>query len=228
MPEPVQTTEEVTEPITPEIEPKPDQPSQPTEVELLKKENEELKKKFGASTTENQLLREADEARKKAVQELTNQPTDSDLRTAFPLWDSYDDVQKDFAKRTFAAERTAGNAVRIAQSLQQTNSWATSIELAIASNTALQGKEQAFRQFASQPKYQGTDMSLLVDAFLHKNPATPSTPVTPKPGLEPGSGGPRQNPKPETLSSEQLTALRTSDPKAYEQYLKTHEINVEV
>ena len=72
-------------------------------------------------------------------------------------------------------------------------------------------------------------MELLVSSFLGtKSNSTPPTPATPRPGLEPGNGGPKETPKPKGLSMEELDALRTSDYRAYEQYIKTHEIEVDL
>jgi hypothetical protein len=218
---PIQTSEEETEAVKPEPETKPAEPAPAAPVI-------DYEKKFQESARENQLLREAQAEREKAEQELTKEPTDSELKAAFPSWDVYDDTQKEFARRTFAAERTAVKASAAAQELKSDQSWNTSIELAITSDAALQGKEQAFRQFASQPKYRNSPMDLLVGAFLQKAPPSETPKMTPKPGLEPGNGGPRSSEKPKTLTTEQLTALRTTSPKAYQDYLKTHDIEIEV
>jgi hypothetical protein len=216
-----------TDEITPEIK-KKEQPI--VEPVVVKPEDtvEFWKDKFSASSSEANLLREAEVARQKAQQEKTTEPTEPELRTAFPLWDSMSDTEKELARRTERAERIGGNAAQLAQSIQADRSWATSIELVLASNNALQGKEQAFRQYASKPQYKGVPMELLVDAFLQKNGDAPAPVVTPKPGLEPGSGGPRTTEKPKALTSEELSALRTSDYKAYERYIKTHDVTVEL
>src|ERR1019366_5507749 len=104
--------------------------------------------KFADSTRENQLLRERIAAEEKARQESTKEPTDSDLRTAFPEWDLMSDTEKRLANRTLRAERIGGQAAQQVQEINSDRSWNTSIELAVASNPTLQGKEQAFRQYA--------------------------------------------------------------------------------
>ena len=217
---------------TDEIEPqikKEEQPKiEPTAEEILRQENEDLKKKFGASTAENQNLQARLDAEARARQELTKEPTDSDLRTAFPLWDQMSDTEKELARRTFGAERIAGNAAQQVQTIQAERSWNTSIELAIASNTALQGKEQAFREYASRPQYRNTPLDVLANSFLQINGATPTPKATPKPGLETGSGGPRETPKPVLLDADQLEALRKSNYKVYQDYINTHDIPQEV
>jgi hypothetical protein len=215
-------------------------PNLPTETEIVEQPTEtpaepsqqtppiDYEKKFAESARENQILRERIAAEEKARQELTKEPTDSEIRAAFPDWDLYDDTQKSFARRTFGAERTAANAARTAQELKEERSWNTSIELAVSSDPALQGKEQAFKQFASKPQYKNVPMDVLVAAFLQKNGQPTETKPTPKPGLEHGNGGPRTSETPKTLSTENLAALRQSDPRAYQDYLKTHTLEIEV
>ena len=217
-----------TDEIIPEIKTEEQPIVEPTAEELLRKENEELKKKFGASTTENQVLQNRLATEANARQELTKEPTDSDLRTAFPEWDLMSDTEKRLATRTLRAERIGGQAAQQVQEINADRSWNTSIELAVASNNALQGKEQAFRQYASRPQYRNVPMDVLANAFLQTQGLSAAPKPTPhKPGLETGGGGPRETPKPIGLTMEQLGALRNSDPKAYEKYIKTHEITID-
>jgi hypothetical protein len=219
-------------PEVPNLPPEPEQipqeiennPAQPPAAPAAPIDYE---KKFAESTRENQILSARLAAEEQKRQELTKEPTDSELRTAFPSWDLMSDTEKDLARRTIGAERAAKNATQFAEEQKQERSWNTSIELAASSNPALQGKEQAFSQFASKPQYRGVSMDILVDAFLQRSAPAPAPATTPRPGLEPGNGGPRTPEKPQTLSAEQLKLLRTSDPKEYEKYLKTHDIDIE-
>ena len=212
-----------TEPVPPVATPPAEPPVEPTPPAV------DYEKKFADSTRENQLLQAKLAEEQRARQELTKEPTDSELRTAFPSWDVMDDTQKELATRTFGAERNSLNASRIVTQLQNERSWETSVQLALSSDPALQGQEQQFRDFASKPQYKNVPMDVLVPAFLQKQGNAPKAPVTtPKPGLEPGNGGPKESPKPQAVSADELSALRTSDPRAWETYIKTHEINIEI
>jgi hypothetical protein len=222
-----QTSEEETVVVPPVADPPEQPPAQPTAEETLRKENEELKAKAAASARENQLMREAEAARIKAEQESTKEPTDSDLRAAFPEWDTLTEFEKKIARDNLVTKGLASSAVKTTKELKDERAWNTSIELAVSSDPALQGKEQAFRLFANQTKYKGAPMELLVSAFLQKSPAESPRP-TPKTGLETGSGGPRNEPKPKGLSSEELEALRKNDYRAYEKYIKTHPIEIDL
>jgi hypothetical protein len=219
------------EPETEPVEPVAIEPAQPiVEPTVVKLEDtvEFWKQKFSSSSSEANLLREAEAARVKAQQETTKEPTEPELRTAFPLWDSMSDTEKELARRTVRAERIGGNAALEVQEIKAKDSWATSIELVLASNNALQGKEQAFRQYASRPQYRGASMDLIVGSFLQTQGTAPAPKVTPKQGLEPANGGPRTTETPKGLSTDELRALRTSDPKGYQDYLKTHVISIDI
>jgi hypothetical protein len=202
----------------------PDQPkAEPTAEELLRKENEELKKKFGASTTENQVLQARLKAQEDARKELTKEPTDSEFRTAFPDWDVLDDSQKADKRRIYNAERSALAARQIAEEIRDERARNTSIQLALSSTPALQGKEQAFTEYVSRPQYKGVPMEVLVDAFLGKQGTAPEPPKpTPRPGLEPGNGGPRTPDKgPKKYTAEEMKTIRETDARRYAEIVKS-------
>jgi hypothetical protein len=210
-----------TEEVKPETEIKPEE-----KVESAPAVDYE--KKFAESTRENQLLQEKLKAQEAARQELTKEPTDSDLKAAFPSWELMDDTQKELARRTYAAERTAQSTRQIVEGQQLEREWNTNIELVVSSDPALQGKEQDFRQYASKPQYRNIPMDVLVASFLQKQGGAPPAPrTTPKPGLETGNGGPRTPEKPKQLSADDLALLRKTDEKAYMDYVKTHDIKVD-
>src|SRR5580658_9552708 len=111
MPEPIQTPEEGTEPGNPNPAPQPEPVPQPPAPEV------DYKEKFAASTRENQLKDERIKAleHEAAERNLTNEPTESEYRAAFPTWDSMSDTEKDLARRTLGAERAAKNATQLAE-----------------------------------------------------------------------------------------------------------------
>jgi hypothetical protein len=206
-----------TDEITPEIDKKPEEQQPPAPPTI------DYEKKFADSTRENQILQSKLDAQERDRQDLTKEPTDSDLRTAFPEWDTLTDFEKRSARLSYDAQRTAAMANQSVRQLQDERAWNTGIELAVSSDPALQGKEQAFRQFASKPQYKGVSMDVLIPAFLHKNGGAPAAPApTPKSGLETGNGGPRAPEKPKTLSIDDLSTLRQANPRAYQEYIRNH------
>jgi hypothetical protein len=187
----------------------------------------DYKAKFAESTREAQILAE----RLKALEqnprkELTNEPTDSDLQTAFPEWDVMTDTERRIARRTFAAERIATSLHQKDQDREAQSRWNTDLELHIAANPSLQGKEAAFKEYANKPTHRGAPLGVLADAFLHRSTSVTTTPKpTPQPGLEPGNGGPRGPEKAKTISPEDLKVLRETDPAAHRQYVMTHDMS---
>src|ERR1019366_5662873 len=111
---------------TDEVKPKTETPAQPIVEPTVPAVDYE--KKFAESTRENLLLRERIAAEDKAQQELTKEPTDSDLRTAFPECDLMSDTEKRLATRTLRAERIGGQAAQQVQEIKADRSWNTSIE----------------------------------------------------------------------------------------------------
>ena len=230
MSEPIQTPQEGAEHVEqPTITPA--EPIQPTPPTPKPEETVDYwKNQASASARENTLLREAEERRQKAEQELTKEPTDSELRAAFPEWDVMDDFQKRMARETTDAKRLAARAVKTSEELANERSWNTSIELAVSSNPSLQGKEQAFRQFALKPQYRGVPMELLVDSFLQKNAPAPTPtpkPAEPKPGLETGNGGPRVTETSKKYTAEELKTIRETDYRRYMEIVKSGQADLE-
>jgi hypothetical protein len=213
----------------------PEDPNLPTETEEVKENTQttpepqpttppvDYEKKFAESTRENQLLQAKLAEQEKARQDLTKEPTDSELRAAFPEWETLSEFEKRMAREALAAKRMAATANTSVKQMQEDRAWSTSIELALSSDQALQGKEQEFRQFASKPQYRNVPMDVLTAAFLQKAGAAPQPPApTPRPGLETGTGGPKTPDRPKLLSADELRTLRKTDEKAYIVYIKAH------
>jgi hypothetical protein len=216
------------EPVAPQPASEPTVPPNPPAPPAA--EPIDYEKKFAESTKENQILaaRLADAERNR--KELTNEPTDSELQAAFPEWELMTDTEKRLARETFSAKRIATSLQQKEQEREAKSAWNTDLELTIAKNPSLQGKEQAFKDFANKPTHRGAPLATLVSAFLFESSSAPSpapSPTPSAPGLEPGNGGPRAPEKPKVLSGEELANLRKADQRAYLEYIKTHDIPVE-
>jgi hypothetical protein len=213
-PEPVTTPQPTSEPTVPPI------PAAEPVVEPI-----DYEQKFAESTREAQVLAgrvaafEAEDARRK----LTKEPTDSELQAAFPEWEVMTDTEKRLARGTFSAQRIATSLQEKEEAREAVNAWNTDLELTIAKNPSLQGKEQAFKTFANKPTHRGAPLETLVSAFLFESSPNPSAPTpTPRPGLLPGNGGPRGSEKPKLLTGDELKVLRETDITGYREYVKTH------
>jgi hypothetical protein len=218
-PEPVTTPQPVSEPTvppTPPLEPAADPAQPPIDYE----------KKFAESTREAQILAaqlEAERA-KSARRELTNEPTDSDLRAAFPEWEYMSEPEKRSATMAFKADRRSAQLEAEREAEKAERSWQNDLELAVAAHPELGAKAREFKDYASKPSHRGAPVDVLIKAFLHDTPAPP--PATPStPALEQGNGGPRTIEKPKLISPEELKTLRESDPNGYREYVKNHDLS---
>jgi hypothetical protein len=220
MAEPIQTPQG-TDPVPPVTEPTPPAPSDPTPPV-------DYEKKFAESTTENQIISARNKELEGRIRELTNQPTDSELRAAFPDWEFMDENAKRSSRMAFEAKRATEKLQLEREQERAEQTWNRDLEAAITAHPELDGKEREFKEFASQTTHKGAPMQVLVDAFLHKIGSVPPPNPTPKQGLEPGSGGPRGPEKPKVLSGEELKLLRKTDEKAYVEYIKHHDTTADL
>lgn len=224
---PPETDEQPETVTTPQPESEPTVP--PTPEPAPAADPIDYKEKFTQSAREAQVLAAQleQERQKNARRELTTEPTDSELLAAFPEWEIMTDTEKRLARETFTTKRIASSLHQEREQEKAERQWNTDLELTIAQNPSLQGKEMAFKEFAKKPTHRGAPLATLVSAFLFESSSIPSaTPTpTPQPGLEPGNGGPRGPEKPQLLSADQLKQLRESDEKAWREYISTHDVS---
>lgn len=223
IPNPEPRTEEQPETVTPpqpEIEPAvpPVDPNTPPADPPI-----DYEKKFSESTRENQILQARLTEAEKARKELTNEPTDSELQAAFPEWEYMSEPERRSARFSFEASRTARQLAAEREAEKSETRWKSDIEAAIIANPDLEGKEREFAEYANKPTHKGAPMQTLVEAFLYKSGKSPAP--APRPGLEPGNGGPKVPEKPKLLTPEDLKTLRENDPDAYRTYVATHDLS---
>ncbi|HEY0140406.1 MAG TPA: hypothetical protein VGF48_05885 [Thermoanaerobaculia bacterium] len=223
--EAIQTPQEPNEPTPqPSEEPQPqDPPAQEPSPEPV--QDVDWRRRATEQGQENIILNHRVQQDEKARRELTNEPTESDLQAAFPEWDLMTPTEQLLAKKSLVAERRTEALLLKEQKREADVRWDTDLELAIAQNPSLQGKEQAFKAFANRPNRRGIDPDVLIKAFLYDPaPAVTAPAPAPAPGLLSGNGGPRGSDKPKLLSGDALKQLRQTDEKAYKEYIRTHDI----
>ena len=218
------------EPAAPPQDPEPPQaPPAPPANPPQEPQRPDYETKFKESTRENQILNAQLRASEEARRRLTNDPTEDELRAAFPDWEFLTESERTTRTLAFKADRRTQALASEREAEKAERDWKTNVEMAITANPALQGHEEAFREFAMKPTHRLTPMETLVAAFQTKvstPPANPNPP-TPEPGLESGNGGPREPSKPKTKSATELKMLRKTDYLAYQEYIKTHPIDID-
>jgi hypothetical protein len=239
----IRTDEQPGTATTPAAGSEPTVPTKPAEtpeqaIARLTAERDEARTKFGESSREAQILGEKLKSLEgSSRRELTNEPTESDLRAAFPEWDSMQGWEKEAARRSFNADRIARSLAAEREQDRQRQQWNTDVEVFIAANPVLQDRSREFHEFANKPSHRGAPLDVLKDAFLQRNTSTPTTTMTPTPqtpasepaapGLESGNGGPRTPDQPKQLSADELKTLRQTDERAYNNYVRTHDIDID-
>ena len=207
---------------TPQTPPPPAPPAEP-----------DYKTKFTESARENEVLRGKLADLEKRNKPLTTDPTEQELREMYPGWDDLDENAKRFARNNLKQIRLGEyNAKEIAD-MRAEQAWQSDLKNVVKTFPDLKGHEAEFEEFVFKPTRRGVPIPDLARAFLYDvNKATPPTPPTPPPapegGLEPGGTGRIERPKAKELTAAELETLRKTDNKAYLEYVKTHEVNLDI
>jgi hypothetical protein len=215
---------------TPVVEEPADAEAKPVEVPegfVRKEEFDELDTKYRNSSSEA-LVWKAKAEGQDPRRELTNEPTESDLRAAFPEidWEYADAVTKRLARESFQTRRIAEHLSTKENAREAERQWNNDLEVAIAKNPALQGQEAGFKEFANMPTHRGVSLDVLVDAYLQKTGTTKPTKPAPRPALENGNGGPRGPISPKKkYSGEEMLAIQLEDPRKYHDLLMSGEFD---
>ena len=206
-------------PDSEEQESKSEQPAPREEVDY--------KTKFSESTRENQIL-QGKLNQYESRRELTNQPTETELRAAFPTWDLMSEEAKELAKSNLTTRKMAEEALADKRQREADAKWNRELDIAIASNPDLAGQEQQFKEYASKPSHRGAPADVLVAAFLHKSTSTPTPKSTPGSVLERGSGGPKDSVKPHKYSTEEMAEIRKTDYKRYMDIIRSGQFEEDI
>lgn len=148
----------------------------------------------------------------------TNTLTEAEMRQEFPDWEDLSDGEKHSRVIAYEAKTTAKRLEAEREVEKAERNRQTSIEMAIASKPDLQGREQAFREYAAHATRRDAPLDILIDAFLFKADPTP-TRTNSNPGLEPGNGGSRETARPKRWTVEQVSVLQKTDPRKYRELL---------
>jgi len=223
----IETPEEET-PETPVEEPK--------EEEKPQEDDDELKKKLSASARENQKIYAKNRVINKALIEAeeTPEPTEKELAQEFPDWDTLSDVEKAMAKETVVSRRWRQSISKAKEQATKIEKWTESVETflddpkTLVDIPELEGKTDAFKEFATKEENNSVPFKTLVGAFLYDQSKGK---VTHKGKMfENGSGGPNEKPQPKSdrLTLEESRRLRESDYAKWKEYLSAGKIELNI
>ena len=245
MNEELQTTEEVTEPtevVTPAIsETTETETPEIPEVEEVEAEQPpqqpqvDYKQKFVDSQREAILLNERNKQKEAHLSKLTSKdtPTDDELRAAYPWWDNADDSTKEFYRDQYLTKKELKQTQSIALTLAEKLEFQEKLDEFTDSPPdqfkALAGRSTEFKRFAKKKENIGLSLDVLAKAFLFDatDDAPPAHKPIKTPGLENGTGGPRQAPKPKKMPIEEAAKLRETNYREYKRLLEAGQIETD-
>lgn len=181
------------------------------------------KKKFSASSRENQRINAKNRVINKALVEADElpEPTEEDLEKEYKDWDVMTETEKMLAKETLISKNWRGKISQAKDQVTKIEKWNDSVEefvgdpKTLIDNPSLEGKTEEFKEFAEAEENNNVPFKLLVSAFLHDHATGVSSKKVSNKGkmFERGSGGPNDKPKPKDgkISLEEARKLRESN-----------------
>lgn len=217
----------------PKLEAEPEAEAEPSKPEPQAEPSKELyKKKFSASSRENQKIAAKNRVINKALiaAEEMPEPTEEELAQEFKDWDVMSEAERIFAKETVISRNWRKTISQAKEQATKIEKWNESVETFVGDpktlldNPELEGKTEEFREFATQESNNSVPFNILVSAFLHDN----STKKQPNKGkmFERGLGGSNEKPTPKSdkITLDEARKLRETNYPKYKEYLMAGKI----
>lgn len=192
----------------------------------------DYREKFSASTRENQILTSQINELKKQIGDITKEeiPTDEEMAAHLGSeeWELLSDRERNYERRLLIQERET----RARKLQEKSQNKEAELKTAIANfieleeNEDIKGMDNEFLEFVKLPKNAGASFETLKDAFLFKKGKEQKPPKSKSPkSLLRGTGNGGLPPrKSGEMTEEELKRLRTSDPKRYNEMIRTGKI----
>ncbi len=201
-------------------------------VEDVKKELKEKEEKLSASARENQKIYAKNRVLNQALIEAEDapEPTEEELTKEYPDWEVMSDTERKLAKDNETSKRWMGKVREAQNQAKKIEKWNESVDkfaddpVTLNENPELEGKIDAFREFAKQESSNSVPFNILVGAFLHEK----SKEVFPNKGkmFETGTGGPNDKGQQKSgkISIEEGRKLRENNYDKWKEYVKAGKI----
>lgn len=208
------------------------------EKEEDKKEDQEdvdYKRKFAESTREGIILNSQVKKLSSVIKEVhaVPDPTDEDMIKEYGEdWDLMSETEKKLAKKSLKNDRALSMLGQVAKEAEDIEAWNKKVDeyigdpKVLAATPVLEGKEDAFKVFASKPSRRGVDFETLTQAFLFE--VEKQRPKNKGKMFESATGGAKDSaPKSDKLSPLEARSLMQTDYKKYVSLLKAGKIAFE-
>ena len=205
------------------------------EVAALQAELEKVKADYGASSREAQVLIEQIKAKDAQISQLTtpHNPTDDDLRAAYPEWDSMLPTEQRLARENYSLRKGQANTQKSVAELQAEIAWGKDLKKLLKKPdfAGLKGREDEFEEYVFKPHHKGIPTETLARSFLFGLTPTAAAAPAPAPSAptgERGSGGPPPTSSKKKLTLEEAKTLRETTFEEYRRQLAAGNIDDEI
>lgn len=202
----------------------------------LKDEVEEKEKKLSASARENQKIYAKNRVINNALAEADEipEPTEEELQSEYKDWDLASDFEKISLKEALISKRWRSKISEAKEQATKIEKWNDSVEefvddpKTLIDTPELEGKTEAFKQFAQDEANNSVPFKILVSAFLHDNSINKKSNKGRM--FERAKGGSNERPqlKNGKISLEEARVLREKNYPKYKEKLEAGLIDLEV
>jgi len=227
---------EVVTPPAEEAEEEEPTPDEEKEEEQAEPSKEIYKKKFSASSRENQRISAKNRVINQALIQADDipEPTEEELTKEYPDWDVMSEVEKSLAKETVISRNWRKVISEAKNQATKIEKWNESVDTfvddpsTLIDNPSLEGKIEEFKEFATIEENNSVPFKILVSAFLHDQ--TTKKPNNKGRMFERGSGGPNEKPtlKKDTITLDEARKLRVTDYNKWKEYNQAGKIEMDL
>ena len=232
---PEETPEEEVVEEAPVVEEKEEEVVETPEEEVVEEAPKEdyLKKELSASARENQKILAKNRVMNKALLDAEEipEPTDEEMKGKFNDWDTMSDIEQTLAKETVVSRKWRETIAQAKGQATKIEKWHDSVDefvsdpKSLLKYTDLEGKQDDFREYATQEANNSVPFEVLVPAFLHTHTTGKKSN---KGSMFPrATGGVKEKPQPKSdkVSLEEARKIRETDYNEYKRLLQEGKID---
>ncbi len=191
------------------------------------------RQKFAESSREAQILASKNKKLTETIEQAASipEPTDDEMKKAYPDWDSLTDFERKIAKDNLQAKRQFDMVHQAVLATKKVDEWAKKVDdftadpVNLQKYTALEGREAEFKAFAMKESRRGLEMGELAEWFAS---VEPKAPVQHRGTLLGRSNGAQPPAQPKALTIEQIAYIRKNEPRKYSQMVKEGKIKINI
>jgi hypothetical protein len=221
---------------TPESEEEEEVEEKEEKKKVKTDKDDEYKKKFSASTRENQKIHAKNRVINRALVEADEipEPTDEEMTEVYKDWEMMSDIERELAKEVVMSKRWKVKIKEATDQADKIEKWNEAVEKfvddpkTLVDNPDLEGKTEDFKEYATLKSNNSVPFPLLVNSFLYQYSKGKKTSKGKM--FETGSGGPNESPSPKSkkMTLEESRILRDTDYDKWKEKVTKGEIEYDL